>query len=24
LHLLDGAGLVERFKPRATQLGFGF
>jgi predicted DNA-binding helix-hairpin-helix protein len=24
LHLLDGAGLAERFKPRATQLGFGF
>jgi putative DNA modification/repair radical SAM protein len=24
LHLLDGAGLAERFKPKATQLGFGF
>ncbi|HET9816326.1 MAG TPA: biotin synthase, partial [Xanthobacteraceae bacterium] len=23
-HLLDGAGLKERFKPKATQLGFGF
>jgi putative DNA modification/repair radical SAM protein len=23
-HLLDGAGLAERFKPKATQLGFGF
>jgi predicted DNA-binding helix-hairpin-helix protein len=23
-HLLDGAGLVERFKPKTTQLGFGF
>jgi predicted DNA-binding helix-hairpin-helix protein len=22
--LLDGAGLAERFKPKATQLGFGF
>ena len=22
--LLDTAGLVERFKPKATQLGFGF
>jgi len=22
--LLDGAGLMERFKPKATQLGFGF
>jgi hypothetical protein len=24
LHLLDGAGLAERFKPKAAQLGFGF
>ncbi|HJZ22815.1 MAG TPA: biotin synthase, partial [Bradyrhizobium sp.] len=23
-HLLDGARLAERFKPKATQLGFGF
>jgi predicted DNA-binding helix-hairpin-helix protein len=23
-HLLESAGLAERFKPRATQLGFGF
>jgi putative DNA modification/repair radical SAM protein len=23
-HLLDGAQLAERFKPKATQLGFGF
>ncbi|WP_291858299.1 putative DNA modification/repair radical SAM protein [Bradyrhizobium sp.] len=23
-HLLDSAGLAERFKPKATQLGFGF
>jgi len=23
-HLLDGAGLAERFKPKAAQLGFGF
>jgi putative DNA modification/repair radical SAM protein len=23
-HLLDSAGLAERFEPRATQLGFGF
>jgi putative DNA modification/repair radical SAM protein len=23
-HLLDGAGLPERFRPRAKQLGFGF
>ncbi len=23
-HLLDGAGLPERFKPKATQVGFGF
>jgi predicted DNA-binding helix-hairpin-helix protein len=23
-HLLDGAGLVERFKPKTAQLGFGF
>src|SRR5689334_15065901 len=23
-HLLDGAGLAERFKPKARQLGFGF
>ena len=23
-HLLDGARLAERFKPRAVQLGFGF
>jgi predicted DNA-binding helix-hairpin-helix protein len=23
-HLLDGAGLAERFKPKAKQLGFGF
>jgi hypothetical protein len=23
-HLLDGAGLKERFKPKAMQLGFGF
>ncbi len=22
-HLLDGAGLAERFKPKAAQLGFG-
>jgi predicted DNA-binding helix-hairpin-helix protein len=24
LHLLDGANLAARFKPKATQLGFGF
>ncbi|UPK08512.1 hypothetical protein [Bradyrhizobium sp. 170] len=24
LHLLDGAGLKERFKPKAAQLEFGF
>ncbi|MGE9009569.1 putative DNA modification/repair radical SAM protein [Leptospira interrogans] len=24
LHLLDGARLAERFRPKATQLGFGF
>jgi len=23
-HRLDAAGLIERFKPKATQLGFGF
>ena len=23
-HLLDGARLAERFRPKATQLGFGF
>jgi predicted DNA-binding helix-hairpin-helix protein len=23
-HLLDAASLVQRFKPKATQLGFGF
>jgi putative DNA modification/repair radical SAM protein len=23
-HLLDGAGLAQRFKPKPTQLGFGF
>jgi hypothetical protein len=23
-HLLDSASLMERFKPKATQLGFGF
>ena len=23
-HLLDSAGLAERFRPKATQLGFGF
>jgi hypothetical protein len=23
-HLLDDARLTERFKPKATQLGFGF
>jgi predicted DNA-binding helix-hairpin-helix protein len=23
-HLLDSARLVERFRPKATQLGFGF
>ena len=23
-HLLDGAGLAEKFKPKAAQLGFGF
>jgi predicted DNA-binding helix-hairpin-helix protein len=23
-HLLDGTRLAERFKPKATQLGFGF